>query len=77
VQVYRGTLTMDDGTKKDVAVKLIHPHVRDLIEVDMDIMRALAYVIELFPSLEYLSMRDIVEEFARVSRQTFMVSVTT
>ena len=67
VQVYKGTLTEEDGSKKEVAIKLIHPHVRDLIAVDMDIMRAISYVIELVPSLEYLSMRDIVEEFARVS----------
>ncbi|CAE7461962.1 Adck2, partial [Symbiodinium microadriaticum] len=64
-QVYRGTLTLEDGTQQDVAIKLIHPHVRNLIAVDMDIMRFIAYVIELFPSLEYLSMSEIVEEFAR------------
>ena len=67
-QVYRGTLTKEDGSKQDVAIKLIHPHVRAMIAVDMDIMRFVAYLIELFPSLEYLSMKEIVEEFAKVCR---------
>mmetsp|Transcript_5072 Transcript_5072/g.7749 ORF Transcript_5072/g.7749 Transcript_5072/m.7749 type:complete len:530 (+) Transcript_5072:110-1699(+) len=63
-QVYKGKLKNPDGTDQKVAIKLIHPHVRKLIAVDMDILRAMAFVFELFPSLEYLSMRDIVEEFA-------------
>lgn len=63
-QVYRGELLQEDGSRRVVAVKLIHPHVRKLIEVDMYILRKMADLVELFPSLEYLSLRDIVEEFA-------------
>jgi aarF domain-containing kinase len=64
--VYRGVLSSPDGKKQDVAVKLIHPHVKKLIAVDMDIMRFFARFLELIPSIEYLSMGDIVEEFAKV-----------
>ena len=65
-QVYRGDLLLEDGKSvQKVAVKLIHPHVRKLIEVDMYILRKIADLVELIPSLEYLSLRDIVEEFAR------------
>jgi predicted unusual protein kinase regulating ubiquinone biosynthesis (AarF/ABC1/UbiB family) len=64
--VYKGVLELPSGKKQDVAVKLIHPHVKKLIAVDMDIMRFLAHILELFPSIEYLSMADIVEEFAKV-----------
>ena len=59
-QVYRGDLTREDGSQQKVAVKLIHPHVRKMIRVDMSILRKLAECVELFPSLEYLSLRDIV-----------------
>lgn len=63
-QVYRGTMRQEDGSEQKIAVKLIHPHVRKLIDVDMYILRKIATFVELFPSLEYLSVRDIVEEFA-------------
>jgi aarF domain-containing kinase len=63
-QVYKGQLLNDDGSHQKVAVKLIHPHVRKVIDVDMYILRKMADFVEIFPSLEYLSLRDIVEEFA-------------
>lgn len=60
-QVYKGELQEEGGEKVKVAVKLIHPHVRKMIDVDMYILRKLADTVErFFPSLEYLSLRDIV-----------------
>lgn len=63
-QVYKGKLLNDDGESQNVAVKLIHPHVRKQIEVDMYILRKLADLFELVPSFEYLSTSDIVDQFA-------------
>lgn len=71
MKVYRGTLTHPNGKKQDVAIKLIHPHVKKLISVDMDILRFIAKFIEMIPSIEYLSMGDIVEEFANVNDYIF------
>jgi hypothetical protein len=36
----------------------------------MDILRAFSWVFELIPDMEYLSVRDIIEEFAEVCTQT-------
>lgn len=55
----------NDGKEKAIAVKLIHPHVEAMVRTDMDILRFFASVIELIPNIEYLSLKDTVEEFAR------------
>lgn len=64
-QVYRGKLTLD-GKVHDVAVKVIHPHIKEGVRSDLDLMRTFAWFVELFPSLEFTSMQDSVEEFSKL-----------
>jgi aarF domain-containing kinase len=48
-----------------VAVKLIHPHVKDMVEVDMDILTSLAWKLQqYFPSMNYLSLYGLACEFS-------------
>jgi aarF domain-containing kinase len=64
-QVYRGTLKRD-GTEQEVAVKLVHPNVKEGVSADMDLLRTFAAYLERNPKLKYLSPTDTVEEFAKV-----------
>ncbi|KAJ1636437.1 ABC1 family-domain-containing protein, partial [Pavlovales sp. CCMP2436] len=64
-QVYRGRVrSPSTGKDVDVAVKVIHPSVEALVVVDIDIMRTLAQALSLFPALKWLSLPDVVEDFA-------------
>ena len=75
LQVYKGTLQTEEGKPPvTVAVKLIHPHVKARVNEDMDILRSLAYVLELIPRIEYLSLVDAVEQFAQASMMNGYIS---
>jgi len=60
----KGLKKVEAGTH--VAVKVLHPNIRDNVEADMDIMKSFASFIELFPKLKYLSFRDTILEFEKV-----------
>lgn len=62
-QVYRGRLL---ATNEDIAVKVIHPHVKALVELDLDLMRSAVKLIEAIPRLRWLGGSDSVEEFASI-----------
>ncbi|TMW55168.1 hypothetical protein Poli38472_013930 [Pythium oligandrum] len=62
-QVYKGKLR---ATGEDVAVKVIHPHVKELVALDLDLMRAAVWMIERIPRLRLLSARESVDEFAQL-----------
>jgi len=59
-QVYRGYL-VENG--EEVAVKVLHPGVRDQVEGDMDLMHFMTAGLELVPRLNYLSIRETLGEF--------------
>ena len=65
-QVVRGRLKLpNESLRKTVAIKLVHPHLRDSIETDMRILAALVYTAEsLLPGLRAFSLRQSVQEFA-------------
>lgn len=65
-QVYRGRLV---ATGDDVAVKVIHPHVKELVQLDLDLLRALVQLLEAVPTLRWLGGRDSVEEFASIMQR--------
>lgn len=66
-QVYRGRLH-DSG--RDVAVKVLHPHVRALIEADLALFGALAGMVEaLVPNANYWSIGDALRQFDGLMRQ--------
>jgi len=62
-QVYRGRLA---ATGEEVAVKVLHPSIRDKVEGDVDLMYFLASCLEAFPRLQYLSVRDTLGEFHKM-----------
>jgi aarF domain-containing kinase len=65
-QVYRGKLR---STGQEVAVKVIHPHIKRLVEMDLDLMRAGVWLVERLPKLRLLSGRESVDEFALLMRR--------
>lgn len=60
-QVYSGTLR---ETGERVAVKVIHPKVKELVEFDLELMRLAVRAVEAIPRLHLLGGRDSVDEFA-------------
>lgn len=66
-QVFRGYLT-DKKTKerKEVAIKLIHPHVENMIKIDMELLEMFASFLDKFPSLEILSLGDTCREYCKL-----------
>jgi len=64
-QVFRGK--MRDGSR-DVAVKMIHPHVEELVKVDMELLSVFAFLMDQFPSLEILSLGETCRQFAESMR---------
>jgi predicted unusual protein kinase regulating ubiquinone biosynthesis (AarF/ABC1/UbiB family) len=70
-QVYRGKYIKKhpDSSKEqeqDVAVKILHPKIEDNIHADLDILRVMARYLEKRPSLQWLNIPGIVEEFAKL-----------
>jgi aarF domain-containing kinase len=65
-QVVKGKMK---ETGQTVAIKVVHPGIRESINADIAIMRFVASVAELVPSLQNFSIMDSVEEFA-----SFMLS---
>ena len=67
-QVYAGTVTRGDGTEQDVAVKVMHPGVKNNIDADLDLLACLANVAEHAPfgigrQLVWLDLPGVVQEF--------------
>ena len=57
----------EDGAREwhKVAVKLIHPHVKEKVEADMDILLTVAWKMQQwFKSLHYLSLYETAKEFS-------------
>lgn len=62
-QVYKGTATIQ-GQQRDVAVKVVHPRVRDLVEIDMLLLRSFGSFLEtMVPSLKYLGVQQAIHNF--------------
>ena len=49
-----------------VAVKVVHPRVRQEIREDVEIMQAVTSFLEWWPRWQYLSLRESVDEFANL-----------
>eukprot|EP00633_Aureoumbra_lagunensis_P009739 CAMPEP_0197322956 /NCGR_PEP_ID=MMETSP0891-20130614/70224_1 /TAXON_ID=44058 ORGANISM="Aureoumbra lagunensis, Strain CCMP1510" /NCGR_SAMPLE_ID=MMETSP0891 /ASSEMBLY_ACC=CAM_ASM_000534 /LENGTH=436 /DNA_ID=CAMNT_0042815491 /DNA_START=484 /DNA_END=1794 /DNA_ORIENTATION=- len=63
-QVYRGKARDTCGIMRDVAVKVVHPGVREIIETDVHILRWLGNSLEeAIPSLRYLGVRQSIHNF--------------
>lgn len=64
-QVFRGKMRDDS---RDVAVKMIHPHVEELVKVDMELLSVFAYFMDQFPSLEILGLGETCRQFGESMR---------
>lgn len=63
-QVYRGSAVDDTGAKRDVAVKVMHPGVREAVALDMALLRWFGETIEaLLPSSRYLGVVETLSNF--------------
>jgi aarF domain-containing kinase len=51
---------------RHVAVKIIHPHVEQLVRTDMELLSMFAWAMDQFPSLEILSLGETCRQFAEV-----------
>ena len=74
-QVFRGQLKTEGGGWQEVAVKLIHPHVEKLVEIDMELLRMFANFIDRFPSLEILSLGETLRQFSEVMHRQLDLTV--
>jgi aarF domain-containing kinase len=69
-QVYKATMIK---TGRKVAVKVLHPNVREKIEMDLSLMSTLASLVDMIPSLKWLGFPEMMEEFSfLMSNQTDM-----
>jgi aarF domain-containing kinase len=51
---------------REVAIKMIHPHVESLVRTDMELLDIFAWAIDHIPSLEILSLGETCRQFAEV-----------
>ena len=67
-QVYAGTVTHGDGMEQEVAVKVMHPGVKNNIDADLDLLAFFANIAEHAPfgigkQLVWLDLPGVVQEF--------------
>jgi aarF domain-containing kinase len=63
--VSRGTLISGPDQGRDVAIKIVHRGVRDIVEADLDIMKCMAWAASHIPQLSSLDLPGAVEEFGK------------
>lgn len=64
-QVYHGRLVRDLPIPRNVAVKIVHPGVKKIAEVDLSLLCRFATLIDyLLPLQDVISLRECVEEFS-------------
>ena len=63
-QVYKGELLGEDGAWKPVAIKVLHPGVRQLIARDMDLLMGAGRLLDRVPRLTWLNPSGMLFEFA-------------
>ncbi|EEB05479.1 atypical/ABC1/ABC1-C protein kinase [Schizosaccharomyces japonicus yFS275] len=71
-QVYRAKLSPQYAPKKGspwVVLKIVHPGVEEQMHIDLFFLRALASLINLVPTMKWLSLPQEVDEFATMLRK--------
>jgi aarF domain-containing kinase len=66
--VCRGLIISGENAGKEVALKIAHRGVREIIEADLDIMNFGAWVVSLVPALTSLDIPGATEEFGKFMR---------
>lgn len=73
-QVYRGTLSTEDGREQSVAVKVLHPNIERKVRLDMQLLSFFADALDTVPRLEMLSLGDTCRQFVQVCISLFIAS---
>lgn len=60
-QVFKGKVN-----DKSVAIKIIHPGIKEEIEADIRIMKFVTWLVDMIPGLQNLSLSESVEEFQEI-----------
>lgn len=70
-QVFKGFLKTAEASTEGIkiAVKMIHPHIEQLVKTDMELLNIFADIIDMVPSLEILTIGDTCREFADTMNQ--------
>jgi aarF domain-containing kinase len=71
-QVYRGRIK---ATGEEVAVKVIHPHVKQMVALDLQLLRGFVAMLELVPTMVWLGGKDSVAEFASLMERQLNLRV--
>uniref|UniRef100_A0AAV1TIA1 Protein kinase domain-containing protein n=1 Tax=Peronospora matthiolae TaxID=2874970 RepID=A0AAV1TIA1_9STRA len=71
-QVYRGRIK---ATNEEVAVKVIHPHVKELVAMDLQLLHGFVTMLEMIPTLQWLGGKDSVTEFASLMERQLNLRV--
>lgn len=65
-QVYKGSYEKEDGEMIEVAVKVMHPHVKECIDMDLCLMKVITRLVDYFPFLYWFSLSEMVNEFTNL-----------
>eukprot|EP00978_Attheya_sp_CCMP212_P004709 scaffold10348_cov54-Attheya_sp.AAC.2 len=70
-QVYRGTLTLKNGWKKNVAVKILHPNIKKRVERDLLLMERVSELLDSIPSetIHMMSLPRVADTFGSIIRR--------
>lgn len=74
-QVHRAQLRADDGGWRDIAVKIRHPRVSDIIETDLDLLALGARALALLPGASLLDPIGVSREFSGVMRSQLDLAI--
>lgn len=61
---WKNSIAIDNHQSNEVAIKILHPNVDTIINTDLKIMETLANLINLIPTMEWLSLTDEVKNFS-------------
>ena len=69
-QVYKAKINDEKFFNKEVAIKVLHPDIKNKFLRDLKVLRALTYSLSwIYPQLQWLSINESLEEFAHLMNQ--------
>lgn len=66
-QTHRGTVYCErDNTQADVAIKILHPDIRNRVESDLMLMQSVTYIVDRLPGgFKWLGAGDAIQQFSQ------------
>ena len=69
-QVYKAKINDEKFFNKEVAIKVLHPDIKNKFLRDLKVLRAMVYSLSwIYPQLQWLSINESLEEFAHLMNQ--------